>query len=88
MTRNSVVLPAPLEPIRPVNSLGAMPKLTSRSTSFPVNRTDTRSTERTGPSCAAAPSRVAAVVGVASIVAVASAAAFSDLCLAAHAQHS
>ena len=44
ITRNSVVLPAPLEPISPVNSPGPIAKLTSSSTVRPPSRTLTPST--------------------------------------------
>src|SRR5262245_16541338 len=44
MTRSSVVLPAPLEPIRPTNSLGLMLNRTSCRTSRPPGRALTPST--------------------------------------------
>ena len=48
MTRKSVVLPAPLEPIRPVNSPGMMRKRTSSRIRRPESETPTPSTLRMG----------------------------------------
>ena len=54
ITRNSVVLPAPFEPIRPVNSPARIEKLTSSSTVRPPSRTVTPSTRSASRGSAAA----------------------------------
>ena len=46
MTRSSVVLPTPLDPMSPVNSPGRISKETSSSTRWPPKETDTPSTWR------------------------------------------